>query len=236
MDETFKVFDFHRILFGDAPPLFLLEIILRTFIMYCYAVFLLRLLGKRGMGQFSILELAIIISFGSSVGDPMIMGDMPILHGMTAITAVTFFQISLEKLINRSKKVEVLIEGVPVLIVDDGVIQVECMGTDNLSKEDLFRSLRGKDVEHLGEVQKAFLETSGQVSVIFHAPKNVKTGLSVIPEHELPAEDIFEKDTSIESGGTYCCMACGNPKRFRAKQRVPVCERCKGEKWLMVKK
>jgi len=72
LDSTFKVFDFHRIFVGDTPPLFLLEIVFRTLIMYAYTVALLRVLGKRGMGQLSMLELAIIIAFGSAVGDPMV--------------------------------------------------------------------------------------------------------------------------------------------------------------------
>jgi uncharacterized membrane protein YcaP (DUF421 family) len=66
MDDTFKPFDFHRIFLGDAPLLFLLEIVFRTLIMYSYTVLLLRFLDKRGMGQLSMLELAIIISFGSA--------------------------------------------------------------------------------------------------------------------------------------------------------------------------
>src|SRR5215207_7709864 len=105
MVQTCKPFDFHRIFLGDAPALFLLEIVFRTLIMYTYTVILLRILGKRGMGQLSMLELAIIIAFGSAVGDPMVGAEMPILHGMTAITAVTIFQIGLERLINMNKKV-----------------------------------------------------------------------------------------------------------------------------------
>src|SRR5687768_736421 len=106
MDSDFKPFDFPRIFFGDAPTLFLLEIVFRTLIMYSYTVFLLRLLGKRGMGQLSMLELAIIISFGSAVGDPMVGYDIPIVHGMLAITVVAIFQILLERFININRKVE----------------------------------------------------------------------------------------------------------------------------------
>ncbi len=235
MDKSFEIFDLHRIFIGDAPIAFLLEIIFRTFIMYGYAVFLLRLLGKRGMGQFSVLELAIIISFGSAVGDPMIMGDMPILHGMTAITAVTVFQISLEYMINKSKKVEVIMEGAPSLIVEDGIIKCENLVKDNMSKEDLLRGLRGKDVEHLGQIHKAFLETSGQVSVMFHPPKNIKPGLSVIPEHEIPPAAILKKHTHVKETGIYCCMNCGNTTPLKKKEEVPACELCGEEKWLNVK-
>src|SRR5689334_11916681 len=149
MDKNFEVFDFHRIFVGDAPLTFLLEIVFRTIIMYSYTVVLLRILGKRGMGQLSSLELAIIISFGSAVGDPMVGANTPIVHGMVAITVITFLQIWIERLINRNKKVEALMEGTPNLVVDNGIVKLDCLVKDNLSKEDLFRALRVKDVEHL---------------------------------------------------------------------------------------
>lgn len=232
MEEDFKVFDFHRIFLGDLPPSFLLEIVFRTIVMYTYTTMLLRILGKRGMGQLSVLEVAIIISFGSAVGDPMVGAEMPILHGMVAITVVAIFQVTLERLINRNKKIESIMEGDPNLIVDDGLIRWECLDTDNLSKEDLFRSLRGKDVEHLGQIRKAFFETSGQVSVLFHSPRHIKPGLSVIPENEIDPEDILKKSMRAEKGGNYCCMDCGNLKSFRKRELIPVCEICSGERWL----
>ena len=231
MDEQIEVFDFHRIFLGDTPPMFLLEIVFRTLIMYGYTIFLLRILGKRGMGQLSVLELAIIISFGSAIGDPMVGPNMPILHGIVAVTVVAIFQISLERLINRNKKVETFLEGSPNLIVDNGLIIWDCLNKDNLSKEDLFRALRSKDVEHLGQIQKAYFETTGQISVLFHSPRKIQPGLSVIPEMEILASDIFKRPARIETVGMYCCLNCGNRKTYRKTQKVVTCELCKMEEW-----
>lgn len=236
MDKTFEVFDLHRIFVGDAPLTFLLEIVFRTLIMYAYTIFLLRLLGKRGMGQLSILELAIIISFGSAVGDPMVGADMPILHGLVAITSVAIFQIGLESLVNRSKKVEAMMEGTPNLVVDNGLIKLDCLKKDNLSKEDLFRALRGKDVEHLGQVDKAFFETSGQISVLFHSPKKTQPGLSVLPESEISDVSVVEESEKIPDDGIYCCLNCGNPQTFKKGTTTPACEICDGNKWLKAEK
>jgi len=233
MNKDFEVFDFHRIFIGDTPLIFLLEIVLRTLIMYGYTTLLLRLLGKRGMGQLSTLELAIIIAFGTAVGDPMVDANMPVLHGMVAVTVVTIFQIALERLINKNKKVEALLEGAPNLVVEDGIIKWDCLVKDNLSKEDLFRSLRGKDVEHLGQIHKAYFETSGQISVMFKSPKQVKPGLSVIPEREIDRTTIVKAPKPAEEAGVYCCINCGNVKSFAQKQKAPTCELCAGEEWVL---
>lgn len=232
MDNTFRVFDFHRIFIGDAPLSFLMEIVFRTLIMYSYTVVLLRILGKRGMGQLSMLELAIIISFGSAVGDPMMGANVPILHGVVAITAVTIFQIGLERLINKNPKVEALLEGTPDLIIEDGVIQWDCMLRDNLSREDLFRALRIKDVEHLGQIQKAFFETSGTVSVFFHPPKKVKPGLTILPEETIPPEHILTSPDKAIKDCLYSCFNCGNTKTMKQDQPFGTCRVCKQDRWI----
>ena len=235
MNNDFEVFDFHRIILGDAPLIYLLEIVFRTLIMYSYTIILLRILGKRGMGQLSTLELAIIIAFGSAIGDPMVNANMPILHGMVSVTVVTIFQISLERLVNKNKKVETLLEGAPNLVVDQGIIKWECLTKDNLSKEDLFRSLRSKDVEHLGQIEKAFFETSGQISVMFYSPKKVKPGLTVLPENEIAPNSIMKVSVPVKEAGYYACLDCGNTKSFELEQNLPKCELCGSSEWVQAK-
>lgn len=231
MDKDFQVFDFHRIFIGDAPPVFFLEIVFRTIIMYGYTILLLRVLGKRGIGQLSVLELAILISFGSAVGDPMIGRDMPILHGVVAITVVAIFQIGLEKLINTNKKVEVLMEGEPNLVVDNGVIQWKNLLENNLSREDLFRALRSKDVEHLGQVKKAFFETNGQISVLFQSAQNVKKGLSVLPDNENTHTLFINKSMKIPATSVYFCRECGDTRTLKQKTKAPACDTCGQVAW-----
>lgn len=231
MDETFKVFDLHRIFFGDSPPLYLLEIIFRTLIMYAYTVMLLRFLGKRGMGQLSMLELAIIISFGSAVGDPMIGADIPIIHGALAVTVVTIAQIGFERLINRNRKVEVVMEGTANLLVDEGIIQWECMKRDNLSREDLFRSLREKDVQHLGEVRKAFFETSGSISVFHYDSRDQRrAGLTVEPE-ELIDKTKIKNTLPAAEPGPYSCFNCGYTTKPDAIT-TNTCPQCHDHRWI----
>lgn len=235
MEDTFQVFDFYRIFIGEDPPLFMLEIVFRTLIMYGYTIILLRVLGKRGMGQLSMLELAIIISFGSAVGDPMVGPDMPIFHGMIAITVVTFFQIGFEKLINKSKFIECRLEGKPSLVILKGVIQWHEMAESNLSREDLFRLLRGKDIKHLGQIERAYFETSGQISVMLFPNDKIFQGLPVIPEDDLDKDLIFKKEGQALHSGQYACMGCGEIHKFNDVGQNSQCLHCKSEKWLEIK-
>jgi uncharacterized membrane protein YcaP (DUF421 family) len=183
------------------------------------------------MGQLSSLELAIIISFGSAVGDPMIGPDFPILHGMVAITVVAFLQIYLEKIINKNKKVESYLEGQPKLVVKDGLIQWDCLVKENLSKEDLFRSLRLRDVEHLGQVHKALFEISGQLSVMFQHPKNITAGLSILPDDYVSQATTYSNGENVTSERHYSCINCGHTKIFKNQDAFTSCEVCEKEVW-----
>ena len=231
MEPSFVPFDLHRIFIGDGPLLFLLEIVFRTTIMYGYSIFLLRLLGKRGMGQLSTLELAIIICFGSAVGDPMIGAQMPISYGVIAITTVALLQVGMEKIINRHDKLEKLVEGKPNCIVDQGLIVLDVLKKENLSHADLFRSLRSKEVEHLGEVHKAFFETSGEITVIFNSPRKIKKGLSIMPEEVLPPDSVQSSPFEVTQDGVYCCVNCGHCSQYKSGGTIGNCEKCSGTKW-----
>jgi uncharacterized membrane protein YcaP (DUF421 family) len=231
MDQI-EVFDFHRIFLGNAPLSFLLEIVFRTVIMYGYTILLLRLLGKRGMGQLSSLEVAIIVCFGSAIGDPMIGAEVPILHGIVAVTTISFLQIGMERVINKHKKIEEMMEGKAECLVDDGIIITEALKRNNLSHEDLFRSLRNNEVEHLGQVKKAYFETSGDLSVIFNLPKQVKQGLSVMPLDQDLDKSIFNADDIVSADGTYCCTNCGNSRFLKKDKKYKKCKICLCENWV----
>jgi uncharacterized membrane protein YcaP (DUF421 family) len=225
-----QIFDFHRIFLGDQPLTFLLEIVFRTVIMYTYTILLLRFLGKRGMGQLSNLELAIIICFGSAVGDPMIGADMPIMYGITAITTVAFSQVGMEKFINRNAKIEKVMEGVPECLVDNGIILLDKLTSENLSHADLFRSLRNKEVFQLGEIKKAYFETSGDITVTFHNPRNVKAGLSVMPMDDTDST-LHKASTKVPSDGPYSCSRCGYTVRLTQRQYFNDCANCGHDHW-----
>jgi uncharacterized membrane protein YcaP (DUF421 family) len=172
--------EFDRIFFGDLTVELVLEIVLRTAVMYLYTLGLVRVLGKRGLGQLSPFELVIIVALGSAVGDPMFYADVPLVHGIIVISAVVALERVLVKLTERNRRVERLIESIPVLLVRDGVLLAEALNQEDLSENEVFMGLRQQGVEFLGEVRRAYLEPSGQITV-FKEKTPVTKGTSVLP-------------------------------------------------------
>lgn len=196
------MFEWERILMNDAPINFLFEVVLRTAIMFITLLVVLKLAGKRGIKQLSVFEMVIIISLGSAAGDPMFYEDVGIIPAVVVFIVVVLFYRIITWLTGKSPLVERLLEGKTICLIDNSILtrnfQEESLGLD-----ELFTFLRLQNVEHLGQVKKAYLETSGDVSVFFYDDDSVKAGLPVLPE-------LFDKQLkAIVVNGDYCCQECG---------------------------
>jgi uncharacterized membrane protein YcaP (DUF421 family) len=173
--------EFDRIFLGDFSLELVLEIVLRTAVMYLFTLGLIRVLGKRGMGELSPFELVIIVALGSAVGDPMFYADVPLIHGIIVITVVVALERALVKATERHEGIERLIESEPVCVVHDGELVLEAMDHEDLSKAEIFMALREHGIEFLEEVRRAYLEPSGEMSV-FRNPSPPRLACSILPE------------------------------------------------------
>jgi len=215
-----------RIVLGDQPPLFLIEIIVRTLIVYSYTLVLMRWLGSRTIGQLSTVEFLLVIALGSSVGDAMFYPDVPLVHALLVITVVVLVNKGLDVLIAKQIKAERLIDGIPEEAIHEGTLTTSFLNGDTLSKNELFQQLREHGVEHLGEVRSAFIETDG-VLTVFRPPKT-RPGLPIVPPW-----DIAEPETITglrPSEGSLVCRGCGNPNRTKSV-KLGRCRNCDSEEW-----
>jgi uncharacterized membrane protein YcaP (DUF421 family) len=171
--------EFDRIFFGDLSVELVLEILLRTTVMYLYTLTLVRVLGKRGLGQLSPFDLVIIVALGAAVGDPMFYRDVPLIHGLIVISVVVGLERILVKITEHNKEAQRVVESSPVLLVRDGVVLADALEQEDLSQDEVFMRLREKGVESLGEVKRAYLEPSGNVSVLMESSPS--PGASILP-------------------------------------------------------
>ncbi|MFA6808479.1 MAG: DUF421 domain-containing protein [Eubacteriales bacterium] len=151
--------------------------IVRTIIMYIIIVLILRIMGKRQIGQLQPFELVIILIISElatipsqNIGIPLITGLIPTL--VLLLIGVTITQITL-----KSEKARALICGTPTILIDKGIIVESEMKKIRYNLSDLMEQLRSKDIFNIADVEYAILETNGQLSVI---PKSLKR--AVCPE------------------------------------------------------
>lgn len=227
-------FDLQRIFLGDAPPWFLLEIVFRTTILYLYTLLLLRLLGKRGVRQLTFFEFAIILALGSAVGDPMFYDDVPLLHGAVVVTVIVILQRTIAVITEKNKRLEVLFESSPRRLIKGGVLELEALDDENLSKDEVFSRLRDAGLRQLSEVERAYLEPSGNISIWKTEQDKIKAGLTLMPDEDPDYPAILETGTSVSKENIYVCQHCGRTRDFKKNEMLTICE-CGSKKWLEAK-
>jgi len=194
-------FDLARMLLGDAPPLMLLEIVVRTLAIYIYTLLLLRWVGGRSIAQLSIVEFLLVIALGSAVGDSLFYPEVPLLHAMLVVTLVVGLDKTIDSAIRRYRGVKRFVDGSPVAVIEDGHILCHGILARKIGTMELMELLRMNGIENLGQVRHAFMEASGRVSV-FHA-NPPRPGLAIVPPLELAAP------APVGPGDTACCVNCG---------------------------
>lgn len=227
MEEPIQAFDWGRMFLGDGPLLFFLEILFRTAVIYVYTLFLLRWLGSRTVGQFSNLEFLLVIALGSAVGDAMFYADVPLLHSMAVITLVVLANKGLDVLMARNRQVERALDGVPQEAVRRGVIPTPFLKCNTMSTLELFQQLRQEGVEHLGQVEHAYLETDG-ILTVFKSNDQTRPGLPIVPPWELeaPPEAVPSRHSP---GKVLACLQCGYLRA--GGDSTAECENCGHDKW-----
>ncbi|WP_108395483.1 DUF421 domain-containing protein [Devosia submarina] len=229
-----ELFDWGRIFFGDQSPLFLAEILFRTIVIYFYTLGLLRWLGSRAVGQLSNLEFLLVIALGSAVGDAMFYPDVPLTHALAVVTLVVFANKGLDTLMARRPSVERALDGVPEEAINAGVICLSFFEKTALSDGELFQQLRGHGIEHLGEVEHAYIETNGTLTV-FRAKQGSRPGLPIVPPWEIsPPVEISPKDTAL-SQDLLACFRCGTTRDPNTHLAGDECPNCKHTKWTIAR-
>jgi len=216
--------DWKRLLLNDHATTFLLEVVIRTIIMFIIILITLRASGKRGIKQLSIFELVLIIGLGSAAGDPMFYEDVGLLPAITVFLVIILLYIGITKLTDKFTWLEQLLEGKPTYLMRDGEIMFDAFKNSSLSRDEFFAELRLLNVEHLGQVQTVLIETSGEFSVLFFSEEDVRPGLPIFP-HMLE-----NRKKKLLDGGTLACSNCGHLTILAAGEHS--CVICECDTWV----
>lgn len=216
--------DWHRILIGSAPTSFLLEVLIRTVIMYLVLLVVLRLMGKRMGGQLTIAELAVMVTLGAIICVPMQVPDKGIVQGIFVLLCAWAFQRGFNLLGVRSSKMENLIQGKEAVLLKDGVIEVKQLEMANISRQQLYGVLRAQNIYNLGQVERVYIEACGIFSVFKY--DDPKPGLSIFPSRD---GEILKGQESADDD-CYVCRMCGRTAQNEA-ERQGTCDNCGCENW-----
>ncbi len=149
----------------------------RTIILFLLVMIVIRVMGKRQIGELQPFELVLAIMIAELATVPMEDKEIPLINGIIPILTLLLVQVLITFISLKSDKVRSLISGTPSILIQNGIIMENELRKLRYNLTDLLEQLRLKNYYNIADVEFAILETSGELSII---PKSQKR--AVTPE------------------------------------------------------
>lgn len=158
----------------------------RAIVLYIFVLIVMRLMGKREIGQLQPFELAISIMIADLATIPMTDIGIPISNGIIPILGLLVMHLLISVINIKSIRAREIICGKPSILIYRGKIDEKILKKERFTINELEERLRGKDIVNLGDVEYAILETSGEVTVIKKPEKRgtIPEDFNIVPDYE----------------------------------------------------
>lgn len=180
----------------------MLIIFVRTLVLYVIIVVVLRLMGKRQIGQLQPSELVVALIIADLAAVPMSNVGIPLLNGIIPIITLYILEELLSFISMKSESARGLICGKPSILIERGIIVEQELGSLRYNLNDLLEQLRLKNFSNLEDIDYAILETSGQLSVIpksENKPVTIKDMNIKATPQQLPVTVIIDGRTNSDN-------------------------------------
>jgi uncharacterized membrane protein YcaP (DUF421 family) len=140
--------------------------VLRAGVVYVMVMVLVRVSGKRAVGQFTPFDLVLLILIGNAVQNGINGGDNSLTGAAIMATTLIALNYLVALLTSRSRRVERWVEGEPVVLAREGKVFRHVLRRELVSRDDFAEALRMNNIDDIGDVRLALLETNGRITVI----------------------------------------------------------------------
>ena len=170
----------------------MLIIFIRSILLYIIVLVVMRLMGKREIGQLQPFELAISIMIADLASTPMADTGIPITNGIIPILALLVMHLVISMFNMKSIKARQILCGKPSILIYRGRINEKNLKKERFTVNELEERVRGNNIVNIGDVEYAILETSGQITVIQKPNKRttIPEDFGIEPEYEGIAYDL----------------------------------------------
>jgi uncharacterized membrane protein YcaP (DUF421 family) len=143
-----------------------IEIIIRTVSVYVFMILAIRLFGKKELAQLSVIDLVFILLISNSVQNAMVGPDTTLNGGLVAAGALFLVNYTLKQVLYRNKRISEIIQGESLLLIYNGVANMENCKKAEITIEELEAAVREHGARDIQKVDLAILEVDGNISVI----------------------------------------------------------------------
>ncbi len=142
------------------------EFVLRAVVVYGVLLAMIRLSGKRTMGQFTAFDMLLIVLLGNAVQNALLGEDSSIAGGLLLAATLITLNWLVGLFASRSQKVERLLEGEPVVLARNGHVYRDVLKRELVSRDDFAKAMREAGCSDVNHVHLALLETNGHITIL----------------------------------------------------------------------
>ena len=142
------------------------NVILRAVIFYILLTLMMKLMGKRQLGEMEISELVTTVLLSELASFTITDTDIPIFHGLFPVLLISSFEVAISFISQRSKKFSKLLNGNAIILFNNGDFIVKNLEKTRVSAEDIEAEVRINGLENMSEVKRVILERNGKMSVL----------------------------------------------------------------------
>jgi uncharacterized membrane protein YcaP (DUF421 family) len=142
------------------------ELIGRGLLIYFFLILLLRVTGKRQIGQMSPFDLVLLMVLSNAVQNSMVGGDNSVSAGLILAVTLVAANWIVGKVTSSSKTMEKLIEGSPQVLFHNGKVYERILAEDQITRQELVAAVHKAGYDDLDAIRTAILENDGTISII----------------------------------------------------------------------
>ena len=142
------------------------ELIFRSAVVYIFMLVLLRLTGKRQVGQLAPFDLVLLLVLSNAVQNSMNGGDNSLIGGLISATTLVVLNLAVGFSTYKVKALEAVVEGRPQVLIHNGKLYTDVIAKTRLTRHEIDAALRDAGCSCVEEVHAAFLENNGEISVV----------------------------------------------------------------------
>lgn len=144
----------------------MLSFVVRAAVMYFMALIMVRLLGKRALGELGPFDFVVMTGVGHTVVSIALDKSIPFYEGVIILSTLAVLEYMMSYLSLKNQTLSNIITGKPVVLIDNGRIIKENLAREKFNVDDLLQELRKQGIRDIDEVEKGVLESCGGFSVI----------------------------------------------------------------------
>ena len=143
-----------------------MDLVIRTVVLYLFVILLMRIVGRRELSSLTAVDLVLLIVMGDAIQQGLTQDDYSVTGAIIVVSTFAVLQVATSYIAFRSRRLRQVLEGRPVVLIDDGEFVQDNLRRQRLTPEDVAEEMRLQQIIDFDKVRWAILEANGRISFI----------------------------------------------------------------------